>query len=270
MALIKCAKCGHEIANDVSVCPECGAPVLRGHKSRVIRLVLLLLACALAGLILATFIQTREPVVPVVSSPAPVPVVDLQETRTKAEGGDAGAQLLLGEIYSKGPGTPQDYKEAAKWYRLAADQGDAGAQNHLAQLYEAGQGVPHDEAEAAKWFQRAAEQGHVGAQYSLATMFTSGRGVKPSDTEAVKWYQKAAEQGDSLAQYNLGQRSIIGKGLPRDPVEAYKWLSLAAAQGLPDAAQALDGLKKNMTSKQLSEGERRVGAFVVKKPGNAP
>ena len=117
---------------------------------------------------------------------------------------------------------------------------------------------------------RAAEKGHVGAQYSLAAMLTVGRGVKQSDAEAVKWYRRAAEQGDALAQYNLGDRSMTGRSVPQDPVEAYKWFSLASAQGLPDAAQALDGLKKNMTSKQLSDGQHRVEGFTAKKQTNAP
>lgn len=268
MASIKCAKCGHQLDTNVSVCPECGTAVSLRKKTNSIK-VLAILFVITAGLILAIVIRTHEPVVLIDSTPAVAPAIDLQKTKTQAEGGDPKAQNLLGEVYAKGQGVPQDYKEAAKWYRLAAEQGDADAENHIAQLFEVGQGVPRDEAEAARWFQRAAEKGHVGAQYSLAAMFTGGRGVQQSDTEAVKWYRRAAEQGDSLAQYNLGQRSIVGKGLPRDPVEAYKWLSLASAQGLPDAAQALDGLKKNMTSKQLSDGQRRIEEFPAKKPANS-
>ena len=90
------------------------------------------------------------------------------------------------------------------------------------------------------------------------------RALDENAAEAVKWYRLAAEQGDSLAQFTLGQRSIAGAGLPKDPVEAFKWLSLASAQGLPDATQALDGLKKSLSSSQLSEGQSRVQAFSVK------
>lgn len=267
MALKKCAKCGHQITNDVPVCPNCGAPVVRREKPGPAKFVALFLVIA-AGLALAVFIRTRETVVPVESISA-APAVDLQKTKTQAESGDANAQNTLGEIYGKGEGVPLDYKEAAKWYRLAAAQGHLEAENHLAQLFEVGQGVPRDEAEAAKLYHHAAEKGHVGAQYSLGAMFTAGRGVKPSDTEAVKWYRLAAEQGDSLAQFNLGQRSIAGKGLPQDPVEAYKWLGLASAQGLPDATQALDRLKKTMSSKQIADGQRLVEGITPKKQNPA-
>src|SRR4030095_15678393 len=84
---------------------------------------------------------------------------NLEATKAKAERGEAEAQKDLGKIYATGDLLKLDYKEAAKWYRLAADQGHAGAQRALGELYEAGQGVPRDLAEAAKWYRRAAGGG---------------------------------------------------------------------------------------------------------------
>ena len=43
--------------------------------------------------------------------------------RSLADQGDANAQYNLGLMYQKGKGVPQDYKEAVKWYMLAAEQG---------------------------------------------------------------------------------------------------------------------------------------------------
>jgi len=265
MTPTKCSKCGKELGGKVAICPECGTPVCSGRKSNLGKLISALLVCGLVGLILTVFIQTRDPAVPSVPSAPVATIADFHETKAKADGGDARAQNLLGEMYSKGTGVPQDYKEAAKWYRLAAEQGHAVAQNHLAELYEVGQGVPQDGAEAVKWCQRAAEQGHLGARYSLAVMYASGRGVKLNDAEAVKWYRMAAEGGFALAQYNLGDRHATGRGVPQDPTEAYKWFSLAAAQGIPDAAEARDQLKASMTGEQMKEGKRRVAAFVPAK-----
>ena len=39
-------------------------------------------------------------------------------------------------MYDNGDGVPQDYKEAVKWYRLAAEQGDAAAQYNLGIMYK--------------------------------------------------------------------------------------------------------------------------------------
>ena len=44
-------------------------------------------------------------------------------------------------MYAKGQGVIQDYKEALKWFRLAAAQGDAKAQYNLGVMYDNGEGV---------------------------------------------------------------------------------------------------------------------------------
>jgi uncharacterized protein len=43
-------------------------------------------------------------------------------------------------MYDRGKGVPQNYGEAAKWFRLASDQGDALAQTALGFMYANGQG----------------------------------------------------------------------------------------------------------------------------------
>ena len=54
----------------------------------------------------------------------------LKILRPLSEQGNARAQSNLGVMYNNGHGVTQDYKEAVKWYRLAAAQGDAdGAKN---------------------------------------------------------------------------------------------------------------------------------------------
>src|SRR5438270_450131 len=69
------------------------------------------------------------------------------------------AQANLGYIYAHGEGVPQDFTEAAKWYRKSADQGVALAQQNLGFQYFNGLGVPQDFAESAKWYRLAAQQG---------------------------------------------------------------------------------------------------------------
>ena len=51
----------------------------------------------------------------------------LRELRPLAERGDATAQAVLGVMYDKGLGVPQNYIEAHKWYNLAAAQGNKNA-----------------------------------------------------------------------------------------------------------------------------------------------
>jgi uncharacterized protein len=82
----------------------------------------------------------------------------------RAEKGDAKAQFVLGLKYDTGKGVPQDYAEAAKWYRKAAEQGYAEAQFNLGTMYDEGRGVHQDYAEAAKWYRKAKDQGVASAQ----------------------------------------------------------------------------------------------------------
>ena len=50
------------------------------------------------------------------------------------------AQVNFGYMLLEGATVPQDYAEAAKWYRKAADQGLADAQNTLGYMYS---GLPN-------------------------------------------------------------------------------------------------------------------------------
>src|SRR2546423_14043347 len=53
---------------------------------------------------------------------------DLSSLKKNAESGDVKAEYLLGWSYMNGTHVPQDYPEAAKWYREAAAQGSADAE----------------------------------------------------------------------------------------------------------------------------------------------
>jgi len=152
-----------------------------------------------------------------------------------AEQGDMKDQAALGEMYYTGEGLPQNYIEAARWYRRAAEQGYGRAQLRLGVMYSQGQGVPQDYTEALKWFRQAAEQGIAIAQFTLGVMYGNGWGVPQDYTEALKWYRQAAEQGDANAQFYLGTMYTLGQGVPQDYVEAAKWYHRVAEQGHANA-----------------------------------
>jgi hypothetical protein len=79
----------------------------------------------------------------------------LQVWMPQAEGGDAQAQVYVGEIFEKGLGRPADYAEAAKWYQKAAAQNFARAQMNLAYFYEQGLGVEKDPLKALNLYRQA-------------------------------------------------------------------------------------------------------------------
>ena len=86
--------------------------------------------------------------------------------RVKANAGDADAQYNLGRIYDNGQGVPQDYGQAAAWYRKAAEQGTAPAQRDLGLLYYQGAGVAKSVPDAYYWLALAAQQGLTDARQS--------------------------------------------------------------------------------------------------------
>ena len=145
-----------------------------------------------------------------------------------ADQGDVRAKYLLGDMYAKGIGVPQDKAKALYWFRSAADQEYDSAQFMLGDMYAAGDGVPQDKALAAEWFRKAAEQGHGEARFRLGGMYAKGDGVPQDKAEAACWYRKAAEQGIVRAQWRLGNMYAAGEGVPQDKAEAAAWLRKAA------------------------------------------
>jgi len=224
-------------------------------------------ATGMSGLLIAGalgFIWLRQGAVSGDSSPGQTPLPDFNTTKRQADGGEVPAQNALGDIFAEGTQVPQNYEEAARWYRKAAEQNFPAAQYHLGELYDIGRGVPRDEAEAANWYRKAADGGNADAQYTLAGMYSLGRGVPANTEEALKWYHRASEQGDALSMYQLAERYERAKGVSQDFVEAYKWQTLAAGLKLHDAVVAKKNLEAKLTSGQRAEAAKRVRDFQTK------
>jgi len=162
----------------------------------------------------------------------------------KAKGGDAAAQVLVGERYAA---------EAAG-LRNATDAGEA---------YET----------AAEWYRKAAEQGFIAGEMHLAALYRDGGKGFPRDMEqAAGWYRKAAEQGDATAQGTLGVLYSIGQGVAKDDVEAYFWLDLAAGVKGPNQekyAQNRQLVGTHITTDEVEEVQERVAKWLAAHPRRA-
>jgi TPR repeat protein len=71
--------------------------------------------------------------------------------RPLAERGVPRAETLLGVMYLRGQGAPQNYQLAAQWFRAAAEAGEPAAQYFLGELYDRGLGVTQDFVLAEAW-----------------------------------------------------------------------------------------------------------------------
>jgi TPR repeat protein len=108
--------------------------------------------------------------------------------RSLADSGNVYAQGIIGIMYAKGEGVPQNDAEAVKWYRLAADQGNAEAQTNLGVKYARGQGVPQDYITAYMWFYLSAAQGDQDAFRDL------GAAAQRMTTAQIAEAQKLARE----------------------------------------------------------------------------
>jgi TPR repeat protein len=107
----------------------------------------------------------------------------LNETIAFKEQVDAQAQFERGLMYYWGKGTPQNYKEALKWFSKSAKQGNADAQYVLGGMYYLGDGVQQDYVLAYMWFDLAAAQGNVKA---LEIMGVTAKKMSPAQIEKAQ------------------------------------------------------------------------------------
>ena len=168
---------------------------------------------------------------------------------------------------SSGESTGVSFQET----KVKAEKGDAKVQFNLGYMYANGEGVPKDYAEAVKWYRKAADQGHAEAQVNLGTMYTNGDGVEQDQKEAVNWYRKAADQGHAEAQFIMGVMYYKGRGVAKDNQEAYKWYLLAGAQGHDQAKEyIISFLERELTPQQKVDGQRLAREWKPKLPQKAP
>ena len=152
----------------------------------------------------------------------------LEQSRLAAEQGSSDAAFNLGDYFYYGRVGKQDFKEAKKWYLLAAKLGNPKAQSALSNAQHMEAYVATDYCkEARKWLRHEAERGDAIAQ---ARLERGGNEVAQGCAkEAGEWLRQAAENGDAVAQAQLGHESAS------DPEAAIKWYRRAAEQGNTDA-----------------------------------
>jgi len=178
----------------------------------------------------------------------------------KAKAGDISSQVFVGHAYLKGEGVPQDYAQAALWYRKAADQGDAKAEYELGVLYYKGHGVQQDQLQAVSWFHKAADQEDAKAQFALGWHYQHYWGAGQDHAQSVVWYRKAAEKGFAKAQFELGEMYYVGDTVPQDMALAEMWAQKAADQGNVEAQKLSSTLA---ALKATRREERRVTILVA-------
>jgi TPR repeat protein len=168
--------------------------------------------------------------------------------RKSAEQGFPKGMLNLGILSKNGDGTPQDYKEAMKWFlkvaevpesrfpsKKAAQQDLSWAENNIGSLYRRGLGVEKNPEEAIKWYRKSASRNDRVAEKNLGICYLQGIGVQKDESEAAKWFTKAADKGEPRSQFYLAECYERGQGVKSDPEIAFSWMKKAAEQNYAQA-----------------------------------
>jgi len=153
-------------------------------------------------------------------------------------------------------GLARDYQKAFQLLEPAAEQGDARAQYMVGLMYKKGEGIPENDAKAVHWYTESAKQGRRDAQFSLGSKYYMGIGVPQDYAIAAHWYTKAAKQGYTKAQLIIGVMHNGGRGLPKDHVRGYAWSSIAASQGIADGKKVKEIIANRMTPAQIAEAQK--------------
>jgi uncharacterized protein len=159
------------------------------------------------------------------------PAAAVSRLRTYAQGGDAQAQLALGQLLINGVGSRLDVREALGWFRAAADAGVPMAINMLGRCHEYGFGVPVDYLQAASCYLRAAQLDCDWAMYNYAQMLAHGRGMERDRAAALIWFRLAASRGHARAMNFMGMYCENGWETARDPDAAFSWYRQSAEGG---------------------------------------
>lgn len=115
----------------------------------------------------------------------------IEGCKEAAISGDARARFTLGNAYEHGDfGLPQDYAEAAKWYRKAAEQNHHNGQLFLGVCLAKGQGGEKNVVEGLMWI---ALSEHVSIKHGGGYLFRDAAHHAWSRTKAQMTQQQVAE-----------------------------------------------------------------------------
>lgn len=177
-----------------------------------------------------------------------------------AEKGNVQAAFSLGQLYSRGWGVPRDEADALRWLELA-NSNDPDHSQITGWVQVAGYGMPQDFVQAAYWYRQAADRGHAEAQFNLAHLYARGQGVPKDEQEAARWCRAAATHGFAPAQERLGVRYAQGRGLPQENGQAYFWLTVAANNGNRHADKLRAEMRAKLTPSEAAQQEQSAVAW---------
>lgn len=181
---------------------------------------------------------------------APVPLKpsfsELDQLKSAAEKGDAGAQYKLAVRYEKGDGVSKNPEQSVLWLKKAATAGNAEAMVALGLKFRHGEGTKKSDEEAREWWTKASASGNGEASYYMATTYGSvvfGGGIPIGQADVLIWNKRQLQEQPIQFEKMLQWSERTKNQKPMTPESDYKqylnWLEKAASQGYSNAATEL-------------------------------
>jgi localization factor PodJL len=185
----------------------------------------------------------------------------LDRLASRAEAGDANAELAVATKYLGETEAVHDPAAGFRWMSRAAQHGNPVAQFMLGSLYLKGVGTTASAGQAMRWYEAAALQGNRKAMHDLAIAYAEGLGGTKNLSEAVRWLSRAASYGYVDSEFDLAVLYERGDGVPQSLLDAYKWYAIAGAQGDAESRSRIDALRTQLSADDLAAAQHAADAF---------
>jgi uncharacterized protein len=119
----------------------------------------------------------------------------------KAGEGIGMAYYNISLFYFNGQGVKKDFKKAKKFCIKGSSRGVIDCRFMLGSIFLKGLDVPQDYKEAAKWFKLAVN--HPASLYNLGFLYFNGLGVPQNHKTAINYFTSAATNGSKEAKIVL-------------------------------------------------------------------
>ncbi|AEQ32463.1 Sel1-like repeat-containing protein [Megavirus chiliensis] len=128
--------------------------------------------------------------------------------RPAAKSGNAVAENILGNMYSRGWHVSINHDKALKWYTRSAEKNYAHGQISMSIYYSRSNRVDYNPLLEFEWIKKAAKQGFVQSQYEIACRYDQPNFKFHDKQKALKWYKRAADGGNTSAQEFMASKCL--------------------------------------------------------------
>lgn len=149
------------------------------------------------------------------------------------------ALLQMAAYYANGLGVTKSYKQAYKYYQMAADGGSVEGLFYIGVMLYNGNGCVQNYEKAFDCFTKAAQQQYSRAYYYLGLCSELGLGTAQNQEQAFKYYQTGASQNDPECHVAMAQAYMSGMGVAEDFKKAERHIK-KARKALPPNADVIE------------------------------